>query len=419
MSKFLIGASTAAHQVEGNNIHSDFWAMEQMKFSSFNEPSLDAVDHYNRYEEDIRLMAEAGLNVYRFGIEWARIEPKEGQFEAKKVEHYRKVIRCCYDNGITPIVTLHHFSSPEWLIRKGGWGKPYVIGAFAKYAAYIAKELGSRLPYICTINEANMGYQLKKISAEMAKNAKAKEGDVQVGVQVDMKKIILSIFQQAWHFKCAPGKVNTFLNPRSLEQEGYVMQAHQAAKAEIKKASPETKVGLTLSLYDIQVQPGGEKIAKELWDEDFEFYLPYIREDDFLGVQNYTRKVIGPKGQITPDTDRPVTQMGYEYYPFAIGNLVRRVAKEFPGELIITENGISIADDAARCQYIRDAVQGVMEAVKDGVPVKGYCHWSLLDNFEWQSGFDKTFGLIAVDRKTQKRYPKESLQVLGSFAKGE
>ena len=415
-NSFFIGASTAAHQVEGNNIHSDFWTMENMKFSSFKEPSLDAVDHYNRYEEDIKLMAEAGLTAYRFSIEWARIEPKEGQFCKEEVEHYRKVILCCKEHGIQPIVTLHHFSSPEWLIYKGGWGKPYVIDAFARYAGYIASELGSELEYICTINEANMGYQLRKVAAEVTKNNKKKEGDVQVGVQMDMKKILLSIFQAAWHYKCAPGKINIFLNPRSIEQEIYVMKAHQKAKVQIKNVSPDTKVGLTLSLYDIQVEPGGEKLAKTLWDEDFEFYLPYIQEDDFLGVQNYTRKVVGPDGIIEPETTRPVTQMGYENYPFSIGNLVRRVATRFHGDLIITENGISTDDDEVRCEYIKDAVNGVLNAVKDGIPVKGYCYWSLLDNFEWQAGYDKTFGLIAVDRKTQIRYPKASLKLLGSFA---
>ena len=115
---FLLGSSTAAHQVEGNNIHSDYWAQEHMKHTSFAEPSGDAVDHYNHYEEDIRLMADARLNAYRFSIEWARIEPQEGVFDEAEVEHYRKVIRCCRENGIEPIVTLHHFTSPKWLIAK-------------------------------------------------------------------------------------------------------------------------------------------------------------------------------------------------------------------------------------------------------------------------------------------------------------
>ena len=156
---FLIGASTAAHQVEGNNIHSDYWAQEQMPHSSFAEPSGLACDHYNRYEEDIRLMAQAGLNAYRFSIEWARIEPEEGQFDEQEIEHYRKVIRCCRDNGVEPIVTLMHFTSPVWLIRKGGWEAESTIGYFRRYAAYVAEKLGGEIKYICTINEANMGLQ--------------------------------------------------------------------------------------------------------------------------------------------------------------------------------------------------------------------------------------------------------------------
>lgn len=119
---FLIGAATAAHQVEGNNIHSDLWAMEHMKHTSFSEPSLDAVDHYHRYEEDIKLLADAGLNAYRFSIEWARIEPEEGSFDLNEVEHYRDVIACCKKYGVEPFVTLHHFSSPKWLMSKGRMG---------------------------------------------------------------------------------------------------------------------------------------------------------------------------------------------------------------------------------------------------------------------------------------------------------
>ncbi len=423
MSKLFIGASTSAHQVEGNNIHSDFWAMENMKHSSFTEPSLDAADHYNRYQEDIQLLADAGLSAYRFSIEWARIEPEEGHFEQKEVQHYRDVIHCCKEHGVLPIITLHHFSSPAWLIRKGGWGKPYVIDAFGRYAEYIARELGSELTYVATINEANMGLQLKKVVEEMQKNSSkgkgAKEGDVQVGVSFDLKKILLGMFSEAWYFKCGIGKVNTFLNPRSREQELYVMKAHQAAKKAFKEICPQVKLGLTLSLYDIQVREGGEQIAKELWDDDFELYLPYIQDDDFLGVQNYTRKIVDASGSLGSPEGSPQTQMGYEDYPYAIGHVLRRVATEFPGELIVTENGIGIGDDSRRCDYISKAVAGVKEAAAEGVPVKGYCYWSLLDNFEWQAGYDKTFGLIAVDRKTQKRYPKKSLEVLGEISKQE
>ena len=166
---FLVGASTAAHQVEGNNIHSDYWTMEHMKSTSFTEPSLDAVDHYNRYEEDIKLLAEAGLNCYRFSIEWARIEPVEGEFDEKEVEHYRNMLECCKKNGVTPIVTLHHFTSPKWLISKGGWETESTVEYFKRYCAYVAEKLGDELEYIVTINEANMGLQLAAIAKRYMK----------------------------------------------------------------------------------------------------------------------------------------------------------------------------------------------------------------------------------------------------------
>lgn len=413
-STFLIGAATAAHQVEGNNIHSDYWAMEHMKHSGFVEPSNDAVDHYNRYEEDIRFMAEVGLNAYRFSIEWARVEPKEGQFEEKEIEHYRKVIECCKANGITPIVTLYHFSSPAWLIGKGGWGKEYVVNAFAKYAKYVAQQLGKELTYICIINEANMGYQLKKIAADVMKASK-KEGAVQVGVNFDIKNLLLGMLEEGKVFHCSPFAVNTFLKPRSKEQEAIVMRAHQAAKVAIKEIVPNCKVGLTLSLYDYQPTADGAEVDKQLWEDDFGFYLPHIKDDDFLGVQNYSRKIVGKNGALEPADDVLCTQMGYEDYPQALGNVLRRVAKEFKNELIVTENGIATSDDTRRCAFIKEAFAGVMQAKAEGVPVTGYCHWSLLDNFEWQAGYGKTFGLIAVDRKTQARFPKESLKVLGSL----
>jgi len=411
---FLIGAATAAHQVEGNNIHSDFWVMENLKHSDFAEPSGLAVDHYNRYEEDIKLLADAGCSAYRFSIEWARIEPEEGRYDYREIGHYRKVLHCCRENGITPIVTLHHFSSPAWLIRKGGWTNECTVDSFAKYARYVAMQLKDELEYVCTINEANMGFQLHKVMDDM-KKASQREGSVQVGVQLDMKKILLSMLEQGVAFRCNPLKIGAFLRPRSSEQEKIVMRSHQAAKQVLKSAAPQVKVGLTLSLFDYQPVDGGEAVAAQLWQEDFGQYLPWIRDDDFLGVQNYSRKIVDAKGAREPAKDAPLTQMGYEDYPQSIGHVLRKVAKEFPGELIVTENGIATDNDARRCDFIREAFAGVMAAREAGVPVKGYLYWSLLDNFEWQAGFGKTFGVIAVDRITQARYPKDSLKALGSL----
>ncbi|MFR8812776.1 MAG: glycoside hydrolase family 1 protein [Lachnospiraceae bacterium] len=424
---FMVGASTAAHQVEGNNVHSDYWLQENVEHSQFVEPSGEAVDHYHRYEEDIRLMAEAGLNAYRFSIEWARIEPKQGEFDENEIEHYRKVIACCKENGVEPVVTLHHFTSPAWVISRGGWENEEVVDWFANYVQYVVKHLGSELRYICTINEANMRLQLaaimKKYMGQMAgeqqeeKNA-PKEGDVQVGLNLDqgMNTMMLGMMECAKAFGLQdPRGIHTFVSMCTPEGDILVMKAHQAAKKVIKELYPDIKVGLTLSLHDMQPATGGEDAAHKEWEEEFSHYLPYIAEDDFLGVQSYTRQCFDEKGNKYTPEGVELTQMGYEFYPQAIANVVRAAAKEFKGNLIVTENGVATADDSRRQEYIKEATAGLQACIADGIPLKGYLHWSLMDNFEWQKGFSMQFGLIAVDRSNMKRTPKESLSLLGSM----
>ncbi|MCM1027571.1 MAG: family 1 glycosylhydrolase [Roseburia sp.] len=419
---FLLGAATAAHQVEGNNTNSDCWAMEQMKHTSFAEPSLDAVDHYHRYQEDIRLMAEAGLNAYRFSVEWARIEPSEGHFDDSEAAHYLDVIRCCREHGLEPIVTLHHFSSPKWLIGKGGWEAESTVEDFARYVRYIVGKLGGELRYICTINEANMGIQVAAIAKRymlqmQAQAAKAQSADGTVQVGINLEKMMAGQKAAAAENKEVFGveKVENFTSMRTPNGDRIVCRAHEAARAVIRELYPEIKVGLTLSLHDIQAQAGGEENARKEWADEFTHYLPFIQEDDFLGVQNYTRSLLGPEGTLPSPEGAELTQMNYEFYPEALEHVIRRVAEDFKGDLIVTENGIATDNDDRRVAFIDCALSGVQNCLRDGLPVKGYFYWSLMDNFEWQKGYSMTFGLIAVDRTTQTRQPKESLSFLGSF----
>ena len=421
---FFIGAATAAHQVEGNNIHSDYWAQELLPHTSFTEPSGLTCDHYHRYEEDIKLLADAGLNAYRFSIEWARIEPEEGQFDQREIEHYRDVIRCCRANGVEPIVTLMHFTSPVWLIRQGGWEAESTVEYFRRYAAYVTEQLGGELNYICTINEANMGLQLAAISRrfqlmaqQAAAKAKSAEGTVQVGMNFEkmMENMKFAAMENAQIF--GTPQPHIFVSSRTLEGDALVFRAHKAAKETIKALYPDMQVGITLSMHDLQALHGGESFAEAAWNEEFRHYLPYIRDDDFLGVQNYTRTQYGPQGQLPCPEGAELTQMDYEFYPEALEHVIRRVHEDFRGNLIVTENGVAVSDDSRRVDFIRRALQGVENCLNDGIPVKGYCHWSLMDNFEWQKGYSMTFGLIAVDRATQTRTPKESLAFLGSFAR--
>lgn len=432
--KFMIGASTAAHQVEGNNIHSDYWAMEHLKHTSFNEPSLNAVDHYNRYEEDICLMAEAGLNTYRFSIEWARIELEEGRFDEAEIEHYRKVLECCKNNKIEPVVTMMHFTSPVWLIKKGGWENEDTVRYFARYCGYVAEKLGDLMSYVVTINEANMGLQVAAIAERYKRQMMAKrkenknnkksdsmEGTAQVGM--NFNQMLKNMFWQRFENKRVFGtkKPENFVSARTPEGDILVMRAHQAARAAMKKVKPELKIGLSLSLHDIQAVDGGEEAARHEWEEEFTHYLPYIKDDDFFGLQNYTRSLIGADGICPVPKGAETTQMDYEFYPQALEHVIRKTHEEFDKAgsqdmpIMVTENGIATEDDSRRVAFIDEATKGIAACIADNIPVIGYCYWSLMDNFEWQKGFSMKFGLIAVDRSTMKRIPKESLFFLGQL----
>ena len=429
---FLIGAATAAHQVEGNNTNCDFWAQEQLPHSSFLEPSGIACDHYNRYEEDIQLLADAGLKAYRFSVEWARIEPEEGRFDDAEIAHYERVIDCCLAHGIEPVLTLFHFTSPVWLIKKGGWEAESTVEDFRRYVAYVIERLGAKLHTVCTINEANMGLQLAAISkryqlmaermAKMqaaqpaAENAKNAEGKVQVGMnfQKMMENAKYAAMENAQVF--GTPQPHVFVSPKTPEGDLLGMRAHQAAKAAIKALYPDMKVGLTLSLHDLQALPGGERFVETNWAEEFTHYLPYLEGDDFLGVQNYTRTLYGPEGQLPAPEGAELTQMDYEFYPEGLEHVIRKVHEGFSGDLIVTENGIATANDSRRVEFIRRALEGVSRCLADGIPVRGYFYWSLMDNFEWQKGYSMQFGLVAVDRETMERTPKESLRFLGCFA---
>lgn len=433
---FMLGAATAAHQVEGNNTNSDYWLMENMEYSQFVEPSGDAVDHYNRFEEDIKMLADAGLNTYRFSIEWARIEPEMGRFDENEIEHYRQVIKCCRENQVEPVVTLMHFTSPIWLIKMGGWDNEEVIDLFARYAEYVTKQLGSEIKYICTINEANMRLQIgalmerfkKQMMAKMAQNTELQkdaaadnnkdsvEGQVQVGLNLSnpMERMKLTAMENVKLF--GDPQPHTFVSATDHNGDMIVIKAHQAAKKVIKSINPDIKVGITLSLHDVQWIEGGKEKADKEWDEEFEHYIPYIKDDDFFGLQNYTRTVYGPDGIVPVPEGTPMTLMDYEAYPQALEHCIRKVNEQMPNvPILITENGIATADDKQRIDFIDKAVLGVQNCIRDGLPIIGYCHWSLIDNFEWQKGYALTFGLCAVDRKTQKRSPKASLKHLGEY----
>ena len=393
-----------------------------MKYTTYAEPSEDACNHYNLFEEDIALMAQAGFNAYRFSVEWARIEPIEGHFDNEAIDHYKAVIKCCRKYGIEPMVTLHHFTSPKWIITKGGWEAESIVEDFARYVGFVIDNIGSDIGFVNTINEANMRMQFSRIMKNYMNRSFAEEKAKNLQVGVNVKKM-LEIQQKMEEeeksvFGLSEGmKANIFHSPCTKRGDELIINAHKAAKREIKKRYPNIKVGITLSLHDIQYLPGGEELANELWNEEFLHYLPHISEDDFIGVQNYTRELVGKDGVLPVPIGADITQSGYEFYPEGLKHVIRKVADKFGGDIYITENGISETNDEKRCEYIDKALAGVKRTIADGIPVKGYFYWSFIDNFEWQKGFAMKFGLVGVERKSQKRLPKNSFWHLGSYIK--
>lgn len=421
---FLWGTATAAHQVEGNNTNADAWIMEQMPDGFYKEPSGNACDHYHRYRRDIALLAELGFNSYRFSIEWARIEPEEGIFSSQEIEHYRDMLLTCQQYGLTPVVTLHHFTSPRWLISQGGWADERTPELFARYCQHVVQAMGDLLPYICTINEANIASVIKYTVelGDLKPGAPEPAAPVPVGMpateEPTLPPALLTRFvQAALQFGVEPQNFHPFLFSISGRARQVILTAHQQAREAIKAVNPAIRVGLTLALPDLQAAEGGEERLRLVEQEVYRTYLDATAGDDFLGVQVYTRALIGPDGVLPAPAEAELTQMGYEFYPEALEGSLRRVAQHTHLPLMVTENGLATDDDTRRSEYIRRAVAGIERCLRDGLPVLGYLYWSAFDNFEWTLGFEKRFGLIGVNRQTQERTVKASARLLGKLAR--
>ena len=396
---FHWGTATAAHQVEGDNVNSDFWVMEHVEGTVFKEPSGHACDHYHLYEQDIARLADLGFNAYRFSIEWARIEPEKGHFSTAQLDHYKRMIAVCRQQGITPFVTLQHFTSPRWLAALGGWERPSAADDFALYAEKVVQYLGEEVGAICTLNEINipLSMTLDRVlpgtdrirSLDMVKNAGAKLGS-----------------------DC----FSAFFFGDAVKTAATMMKAHRKAFDAIKNVQPDLPVGLTLALQELQFEPGGEEMWRERMRLVGDQFLEQCRGDDFIGVQTYTRTVFDENGKIPVPNDVEKTMMGYEYYPQALEQTIRWASKVSGCPVIVTENGISTEDDDRRVAFIDRALQSVQSCLEDGIDVEGYFYWSMLDNFEWMLGYRPKFGLIAVDRETQVRTVKPSAHHLGLIA---
>ena len=399
--------------MEGNNSNSDWWAFELKPGTPCKEPSGTAIEHYKRYPRDIALLAGLGFNTYRFSVEWPRIEPVEGEFDQAQLDHYRNMVDLCGKDKLVPMVTLNHFTLPQWLAERGGWLAPSIPMLFERFTRRVVEACGDKVEWYCTLNEPGM----------------------------------VALGGYGGGFAFPPGLADVDDWKAAIAN---LVEAHKLSRAAIKEMRPNAKVGLTNAMQEWESNAGGAPVMKYARRMAEDYFLEAAVDDDFIGVQTYTRakleipriagifasiglaipvvekalvgRVIAKQREsgpgVTHDPEVRRTQMGWEYRPQAVAATVRRVAQVLPGKpIVVTEHGVATSDDAERIEFITDGLRSLHAVIADGIPLQGYVHWSAFDNFEWASGYAMEFGLIAVDRKTQERTAKPSARFLGEIAR--
>ncbi len=366
---FLYGAASSSHQVEGNNTNNDWWHEEQ---AGKLPPSKDATDHYNRYAEDFSLAKQIGLNSMRISIEWSRIEPEVGHWNMEAVEHYRKVLREMKAQGLTRMVTLHHFTLPMWAYKKGGFGNSEIIPAFKKYAQFIAQQLGDEIDLWNTINEPEVYTYMSSLR----------------GIWPPFSKNPLRAY-------------NVFSN---------MAEAHNHAYRAIKLEKPDAQIGVAKNNVYNEAFNGNSwldqtAVSINNWYGNH-WFLNKIKDNlDFIGLNYYFYHSLHVdwKGVRQRNTDGPKSDMGWRTFPEGIYHLLVDLAEKYRKPLYITENGIANAHDDMRKDFIRQHLYWTSKAIERGADVRGYFYWSLTDTHEWQDGFDPKFGLIEIDFENDKK----------------
>lgn len=366
---FSWGTSTSAYQIEGGNTNTDWWRFERAEGTSAVEICGDACDSWNRYEEDLDILASLGLNAFRLSVEWARIEPEQGVFSSEVLDHYRAVLMACRTRNVLPVVTLHHFTLPLWVADQGGFEHPDIAQWMAIYASKVSEALGDVIGIACTINEPNI---------------------------VAIMGYLRGLF---------PPQVTSW--ERFVKVNEALRACHVAVRDALKGGPGDFPVGLPLSMHEYEALPGFEDRLDSFREEMEDKYLRFLRGEDYVGVQCYTKLILGPDG-IVSHPDGELTDMGYLYWPQSVEYTVRRAATISNAPIIVTENGIGTADDTQRIRYLGEALDGVRSLLDDGVDLRGYFQWSLLDNFEWALGYKPKFGIVEVDRTSFKRTLKPS-----------
>jgi len=390
--EFFWGASTSSHQIEGGNENNwtqwekenaERLAEEEKKNVKFwdetrlegqypeNYISGKATDHLHRFEEDIRLIKELNLSAYRFSVEWSRIEPEKGVFNEEAIDFYYKIVRVLKTYNIEPFVTLWHFTLPIWFEEMGGFKNPKAHQYFGRFVKIVVERLKADVKYWITINEPEV-YSLE------------------------------SYFLGKW----PPQKKGIYNFWRVLNN---LVNVHKKAYGIIKKIDPKAQVGIAKNntYFEAYKNKFINRVLKKLADRYCnDYFLMKIKDhQDFIGLNYYFHNRID--GWFNQNENRVVSDLGWELYPKGIYYVLNDL-KKYQKPIYITENGLADKKDAHRAWYIKEILKNVKRARNEGVDVRGYFHWSLLDNFEWSNGFWPRFGLIEVDYKTLKRTIRKS-----------
>lgn len=361
---FLWGSATSAYQIEGG--------IEGCDWAEF-YPAGIACDHYNRYEEDFDLLKKLDQNAYRFSIEWSRIEPKEGRFDEKELEHYWKILVALKLREIKTTVSLYHFTTPSWLSEKGGWTNNRVAFYFTRFAERIFDEYRDLVDFWITINEplnlASIGY-----------------------------------LEGRW----PPKKRNPILFFKVIKNQ---IAAHKKIYEIFHKVSPDVIVGNAESYCFFEpansksfLDKFSARISRYFWNE---YFLNKIKNHlDFIGLNYYHHKKV-KFPFLNRNENKIVSDVGWEIYPEGLYWILKELKKnKLP--IYITENGLADAKDKLRKKFIKDHLIWLQKAIEEGVDCRGYFHWSLMDNFEWEKGFGPRFGLVEIDYKTLERQIRPS-----------